>query len=166
MPLCTVAGCARTARTRAMCSKHYLQWRRTGQPLRLIRVAGSGTIREFGHIAHKRNGRIVFEHIEIAERALGHPLPYGAQVHHVDGNPANNAHNNLVICPSQAYHKLLHTRERAAAACGNPDWRRCTFCKRYDNPASMYAGKGFHVHRECRNKYNRERYKLLTPPSP
>ena len=163
MSMCTVADCTRAVRTHLMCSKHYLQWRRTGQPLRLIRVTGTGTVRLSGHIAHNRNGKIVFEHIEIAERALGRRMPKGAQVHHIDGNPANNANSNLVICPSQAYHKLLHARMNAMAACGNPDWRRCTICQQYDNPALMYVGDGYHVHRDCRNVYNRLRYRRLHP---
>lgn len=35
------------------------------------------------------------EHILIAERALGKPLPRGTEVHHVDESKANNARTNL-----------------------------------------------------------------------
>lgn len=125
------------------------------------RKRGTGTVRPSGHIAHYRNKRIVFEHIEIAERALGHPLPRGAEVHHADGDPANNAPANLVICPSRRYHLLLHTRMRARDTCGNPDWRHCVHCKRYDDPTNLITTPSYHVHRECRNTYNRERYKRL-----
>lgn len=122
------------------------------------RAAGTGTIRESGHIAHYRNGKIVFEHIEIAERALGHKLPRGAQVHHVDGNPTNNTPTNLVICPSQSYHRLLHLRMAAKDACGNPDWRRCQFCQIYDDLTRLKHGDSGYWHAECRNQYNRDRY--------
>ena len=35
-------------------------------------------------------GKYVLEHVSLAEKALGRPLPKGTQVHHVDGNRANN----------------------------------------------------------------------------
>jgi hypothetical protein len=65
--------------------------------------------------------RKIREHVLIAERALGKPLPVGAQVHHVDGDCTNNANSNLVICQDQAYHSLLHVRARVVRAGGNPD---------------------------------------------
>jgi hypothetical protein len=121
------------------------------------RKRGTGTVRKDGHIAHMRAGKIVFEHREIAERALGKPLPPGVQVHHVDGDPANNAPSNLVICPSQSYHKLLHARESAYAACGNYDWRRCQFCRQYDSQDRLMH-TDVYFHRACRAQYNRDRY--------
>ena len=54
----------------------------------------------------------VFEHILVAEKALGKSLPIRIQVHHVDRNGLNNKNNNLVICQDQAYHSLLHVRQR------------------------------------------------------
>jgi len=61
------------------------------------------------------------EHVVIAERALGRPLPKGAEVHHVDEDPANNLPSNLVICQDHAYHMLIHYRTRVRRAGGNPD---------------------------------------------
>lgn len=103
-----------------------------------------------GYRFHSRHGRNVREHVEVAERALGKQLPKGAVVHHVNENRADNRPENLVICPNDRYHKLLHTRLNALKACGNPDWRKCPYCGEHDDPAVMRGEKcGRFVHREC-----------------
>lgn len=85
-----------------------------------------------GYITVPVSGRHQFEHIVIAERALGKPLPPKAQVHHVNGNRGDNARGNLVVCPDNEYHMLLHRRQRALDACGNPNAHRCRYCRSYD----------------------------------
>lgn len=109
------------------------------------------------------NGSGIPAHVVIVEAVLGKKLPHGAHVHHVDGNGHNNTHANLVVCPSQAYHMLLHVRQRALDICGNANWLKCIRCKKYDNPAnmSMYIPKDQTSpraeHRECMRRSNRER---------
>lgn len=106
------------------------------------------------------SGGHVFEHILVAEAALGHPLTPPAEVHHVDENKANNAPSNLVICPDGAYHALLHQRMRALEACGNPSWRKCSYCKEYDDPERMRPrSNGTFYHRDCVNAYMREKHR-------
>jgi len=78
-------------------------------------------------------------HRAIVEKVLGKPLPEGAQIHHVDGNRHNNANSNLVVCPSTSYHWLLHKRQRAYDACGNPNWMMCRLCKKWDDPKNMHV---------------------------
>ena len=105
------------------------------------------------------NGRPRLLHLVIAERALGKPLPAGAIVHHMDEDSRNNEPTNLVICPDQAYHMLLHRRARALDECGHADWRKCNFCGRYDAPEAMsfIAASSSAFHRSCRATYERER---------
>lgn len=52
----------------------------------------------------------VAEHILIAERVLGKPLPLLAVVHHSNRDESDNKNANLVICENQAYHRFLHGR--------------------------------------------------------
>lgn len=99
----------------------------------------------------------VLKHIVIATKALGKPLPPNAQVHHINGNPLDNALNNLVICPDQHYHKLLHTRTNALNTCGNPNYEKCNYCKKYDNPNSLTFSGVQKYHQNCKTEYERDR---------
>lgn len=113
-------------------------------------------------ITHR--GKSALEHVVIASRAIGKPLPRGAEVHHVDSDGHNNNPTNLVICPSKEYHKLLHTRMKAMAASGNPNYRKCHFCKGWDDVSSMRGIflKGSierYEHGECQREYQRKSYK-------
>jgi hypothetical protein len=97
------------------------------------------------HPKADKNG-VVLKHILIAEDALGKYLPDGAVIHHASKEA-------LVICQDQAYHQLIHVRTRALVACGNPNWRKCPICKKYDNPDQMAPlTRGF-WHRSCLRSY-------------
>ena len=111
------------------------------------------------HHRVNQNG-YVREHIVLAEKALGNPLPEGVQVHHYGENGDNG---KLVICQDAAYHSLIHIRTRAYKACGNANYRKCKFCQEYDDPKNMYvkqgSGYGWNCyHKECKNKYYRARH--------
>jgi hypothetical protein len=109
---------------------------------------------------HPRADRVgyVLEHIPVAERALGRHLPERHPVHHVNEDPADNQPENLVICEDSAYHALLHQRARALRACGNPAWRICSLCKKYDAPENLYIHptQNSARHRECYRAYRRQ----------
>ena len=95
----------------------------------------------------------VHEHILIAEKALGKPLPKGAIVHHY-GKKTDNT--KLVICQDQVYHMLLHGRMRALRACGHASWRKCYICKQYDDPKNLYINGGHVCHVACKVVYNKK----------
>lgn len=159
VPQCSVGACTKHSHARGLCNLHYKRWQVHGDPLtRLIREAGEGTPHIDGYWVVTVNGAPKLRHIHIAEQALGRPLPKGAQVHHFDENRGNDRNDNLVICPSYAYHRLLHKRQAALAACGNADWEKCWRCQRYDAPENVRrTGKTF-VHPACAKAYGNAGY--------
>lgn len=101
----------------------------------------------------------VRETILIIEAIIGKYLPITAIIHHIDENSLNNQNTNLIVCESNAYHKLLHKRMRAFIACGYASWLKCRFCKQYDNPINLHLirnGNGGY-HSECQSKYDYKR---------
>lgn len=117
-----------------------------------------------GHSRADRAG-YVREHLLIAERVLGRPLPRDVEVHHVDMDPGNNANRNLVICQDHGYHGLLHQRQHALDACGDANAMLCQFCQNYDRPGNMIVRSRarrrngrFAFHAECQRKDARSRY--------
>ena len=116
---CCVDGCDRTdMAARQMCWKHYLRWNRHGDvSVNKIKNYKAGRYANSdGYVMiHMGGNAYVGEHVLMAEKALGRPLPKGAEVHHVDRDGLNNNTKspwNLVVCPDHAYHILLHQRAR------------------------------------------------------
>ena len=100
------------------------------------------------------NNGYVFEHILIAERALGKKISKDTPIHHINENISDNHNSNLVVCESHAYHKFLHCRKRALEASGNKNWRKCRECKRYDDPKNMSIHtrkkhSNVYIHKKC-----------------
>lgn len=69
-----------------------------------------------------------------AEKALGRPLKRPECTHHFE--LVKNG-GQLVICPDDAYHMLLHYRARAKAATGDPHKKWCTNCKKWDDASRL-----------------------------
>jgi hypothetical protein len=109
-----------------------------------------------GHPHANRDG-FVGQHILVAEKALGYYLPDGAEVHHWNLNRSNNANSNLLVCPSKAYHLLIHRRMEARAACGNPNFRKCYICKKWDDESALYIRARTAYHTECHRIYQAQR---------
>ncbi len=120
-----------------------------------ISSLGYRWVRQPGHPRAHANGYIL-EHVLVASRALGKPVPRGCPVHHVNGIGIDNTPSNLVVCQDQRYHRLLHIRARALKATGDPCQRRCGLCKTWDDPARMILigrrSPDSWVHRACRNE--------------
>ena len=101
----------------------------------------------------------VREHIAMAERALGKPLPEKAQIHHY-GCVTNN--NKIVICENQEYHRLIEMRQDALKYSGKARNRKCKFCQRYDSPENLHITQspphGWNIHHQsCESIYERDR---------
>lgn len=103
------------------------------------RVGSNGYVSIYRPDHHRAGSNgYVKEHVFIAEKALGKPIPKTCPIHHVNDDRADNSPGNLVVCEDDAYHKLLHARARALRATGNPDARRCHFCGEWGDPEDMY----------------------------
>jgi hypothetical protein len=131
-PICIVDGCDTAQEKKGYCQKHYRRIQRFGT-LDLVRQHPGGLVMEgAGYYTKRINGSKKLYHVILAEKALGHSLPKGAEVHHFNEIKTDNRPENLVICPNRAYHMLIHARQRAFDACGNADWMKCAYCKKYD----------------------------------
>ena len=113
----------------------------------------------------RANGnRYVREHILIAEKTLGKPLPINAVVHHHNENMSDNiTPGNLVICQDRAYHKLLHQRMRALKHSGDVHWRKCKYCHKYDTPDNLTVPtvpRSSAYHKSCATNYLKIRKSL------
>jgi hypothetical protein len=155
MKICSVDGCEKKAKTRSFCQMHYRRWRLYGDVnyrAYAIRTNGDGG----DYItAQRTDGSWDWAHIIAAERALGRPLPPKAQVHHVNFDRSDNTPGNLVVCPNDKYHALLHMRTEALDATGHADWLKCVHCLQYDAPENLVICKGgasnTRYHPECNN---------------
>lgn len=97
-----------------LCPKHYKQahyLKTVGRDALIERTSQERwTNMATGYVMVKHNGKLTYEHIVLAEKALGKPLPKGAIVHHVGERDDNVGYCKLIVCPSQEYHLLLHKR--------------------------------------------------------
>ena len=158
--LCSVDGCVKSARSRGYCNAHHQAFWKHGDPLINKRnkhvLIG---ITDQGYIVREKDGVRNREHVSVAEKAIGRKLIKGEIVHHVDGNRANNVGSNLVICPNQAYHMLIHVRQRAFDATGDASNRKCSYCNTWDSDGNLKFGRyGSVFHAECRRNYRKENY--------
>jgi hypothetical protein len=160
MRTCSIEGCDNKHEAKGFCNKHYLRVYLNGSLELKTREKGSGYIGDRYHEVEV-NGKHRKMHHLIVEKVTGVKVANGICVHHVDGNGFNNEHKNLVVCPNQEYHSLLHLREKALDACGDPSKRKCPYCKEYDSPDNMkLMNKNTFYHSRCasdRTSFNRKK---------
>ncbi len=116
---------------------------------------GGTFIDQGGYIRVRGVRGMPLQHRLIAERALGRKLRASGVVHHINGDKQDNRNENLLICTA-GYHRLIHARMDALAACGNANWLRCRYCHTYDDPGNLSV-KSFPYHRACAAAYQRDR---------
>lgn len=111
--LCEVLECSRVASKCGLCTLHYTRKLRYGRLVNIKAPHNMGRPQtRAGYVLLTKSGRRIYEHLYLAEKALGKPLPPKAVVHHINGIPWDNRPSNLIICPDQSYHFLLHRRTR------------------------------------------------------
>lgn len=94
---------------------------------------------------------------------MGRPLKGKERVHHMDENPLNNKNNNLVICPDDKYHFLLHARQRIKDLGGNPNIDKyCSYHKIIHNRVEFSSNPSMYdnLNNNCRlatNQYRKEK---------
>lgn len=155
--LCAVHGCLSKHYGKGFCNKHYQRWRIYGDPVEPYKVGEYGIGHKTNNGYLKTGGKLM--HITKVEKIIGKSLPHGVEIHHVDGNGLNNENSNLVVCPNKAYHKLLHRRAVALQESGNPNKRKCCYCKEWDFEENLRIRKTSNTsivhHRDCELVYNR-----------
>lgn len=163
-PTCSVAGCGRKTKASGLCNMHYKRVRKTGiagSSNRIKAENGIGHVNSVGYRQVYSDGKLTYEHIVLAEKALGKKLPPGSRVHHFDEDKSNNK-SNLVLCQDEAYHRLLHKRMRALRESGDPNHLKCPYCKKYDAAELLTINKsgGYAFHPSCHNQDRRIRRAL------
>lgn len=156
MKTCSIEGCDRKHEARGWCDTHYARWKRLGDPLKLVTAERGSAVNGQGYKVYGKKK----EHIAVAEKAMGIPLPPGYVVHHVNMVRTDNRPENLVVC-SRSLHRIIHQRMDAMAACGNPNWRKCQYCQTYDDLANISVYGTHAYHKDCRNKNWRSRKEAI-----
>lgn len=115
--VCNVLDCTQPAHAWHLCKMHYQRFNRYGRTQNIVADKGKGRpLTGAGYVLLTIDGQRKYEHIYKAEQALGKPLSKEAVVHHMNNIPwDNDTPFNLVVCPDQAYHLLLHRRMKELA---------------------------------------------------
>ena len=103
----------------------------------------------FNHPCAFKDGR-VYEHRLEVEKDIGQYLLPTEQVHH---HYLSKGGYFLAVCRNHIEHNEMHTYEEAFRYSGHWDWRKCVYCKQYDNPNNLSNNSQGVYHKLCNNDY-------------
>jgi hypothetical protein len=95
---CAVPACERRHYSKTYCHRHYVAWRKYGDPEhRILGVRGEGTLTKLGYRRVFVDGAYIMEHRVVMERVIGRPLWPDENVHHLNGVRHDNRPENLEL---------------------------------------------------------------------
>lgn len=95
---CSVPGCGKPFLAKGVCREHYHGLYRYGDPtFRLKGKKGLGSINHNGYRIITVGGKQILEHRYVMEQILGRLLRSEENVHHLNGQRADNRRENLEL---------------------------------------------------------------------